>query len=772
MDFLKRKYGTQLTLNSARIYRIILFIFLEMGYSYVSFSQIALEIGDYRTISSGDFDNPAIWERWDGLAWLPAATKPEIGNNVFFQQGNEIRIRANESVNNLYLFSAASPGRLLNLQTFELRVNGALRAFRLELGQFTINNVSNATTDWIYPQTGSIVFIGNSRNVVDRSSWSANTLNSRFQVRFRANPGQSLTVNSGFKANAFIIESGTVVQTLNTDGIPACSTFSYNVQAMFNGTGPYGDFIIEPGATFISQCPGPPQEQIIRRTNTIPAALFHLKPGANLVLLGNNPQMDVAEFRFEGNTYYRSNAGTQRLISTTFASSGNPKTYHNLFFENTAVKLLPDSVFLTGDIGRLTGPAPSDGPTLLRFQGMGEQQIVNWELDLSQIHVNKPSGRIVTFNDLRSLGNWIMESGQIDFNGYDLYVNTDGAGVFRYLGGTWRNIHRLFYNNFPSILTNENAHFPFEDIYQGGVRRLRLSGTSPGGDFQVRYIEIPGSNWEPDFDDTDGTPILYQLNSYFEIEGLSAGSDPIEMELAAENLIVDAVDDLRIVSNGIPAPGLHLPGVDADTLWARRNLTYDELNNQTFTIGSYRYLSILPINFINHKAIWKSGEVNISWKIAASEEQGVFEIEKAIDQVEHFKSVAKLPSEKDILVHHFLYSWEKPKGRIFFRIKFTNLEGKSVYSRVFRLEGLNEFSPKASIYPNPVKTEQLHLTLPNYFDPASSTIQIYDSNGILINICGYEDFNNNFNGDSLQTGMYLIHAYDGKHLEVLKLIKN
>ena len=771
---MKRKYGMQLTLNSARIYRIILFIFLELGYSYVSFSQIALEIGDYRTISSGDFDNPAIWERWDGSAWLPAATKPEIGNNVFVNFGNEIRLTSNETVKNVYLNAEGTTGRKINLQSFELIIYGSLRLMQRNGLDFELVGSSTAITltDWIYPISGKIVFRGTSRTVLDRSSWSAQTTRSKFTVIFNPDPGQTLTVNSPIKATEFIVRSGTVIQTLNTEGVPACSTFSFNDQAEFNGTGPYGDFIIEPGATFVSQCPGPPQEQIIRRTNTIPAALFHLKPGANLVLLGNNPQMDVAEFRFEGNTYYRSNAGTQHLVSTTFASSGNPKTYHNLLFENAAVKLLPDSVFLTGDIGRLTGPTPRDGPSMLRFQGTAEQQIVNWELELSQIHVAKPSGRIVTFNDLRSLGNWIMESGQIDFNGYDLYVNTDGIGSFQYTGGTWRNIHRFFYTNFPTVLTKENAHFPFEDVYQGGVRRLRLSGTSPGGDFQVRYIEIPGSNWEPDFDDTDGTPILYQLNSYFEIEGLSAGSNTIEMELAADNLIVDAVDDLRIVSNGTPAPGLHLPGVDADTLWARRSLTYDQLNNRTFTIGSYRYLSILPINFINQKAIWKSGEVNITWEVAANDEQGIYEIEKSIDQVANFKSIVKLPAETNKLSNHYLYAWKEPTGRTFFRIKFTNLEGKRIYSRIFRLEGVSEYSSKASIYPNPVKTEQLHLSLPNYFDPASSTIQIYDSKGTLIDELSLEKFNLSFKGHSLQAGMYLIHAFDGKHFEVLKLIKN
>jgi hypothetical protein len=79
--------------------------------------------------------------------------------------------------------------------------------------------------------------------------------------------------------------------------------------------------------------------------------------------------MDVAEFRFEGNVYYRSNSGNQRLVRTTFANSGNPKTYNNILFENASNKLLTDSLFLNGDFARLTGGNIIEAPTFLRFQG-------------------------------------------------------------------------------------------------------------------------------------------------------------------------------------------------------------------------------------------------------------------------------------------------------------------------------------------------------------------------------------------------------------------
>jgi hypothetical protein len=198
-----------------------------------------LETSDYRTISSGDFQNPAIWETWNGNAWNPALLKPDRNNNIFIDRGNEVRLIQDEEVKHVYLFSAAAAGRKLNLQNFELRIYGALRGLnKTTEGIYILNSVTNATADWIYPQNGKIVLKGNSRTVVDRGSWSANTTNSRFTVVFDPEPGQNLVVNSAFKASRFVIQSGTVTQTVNTDGAPACSTFSFNSQAIFNGSNP------------------------------------------------------------------------------------------------------------------------------------------------------------------------------------------------------------------------------------------------------------------------------------------------------------------------------------------------------------------------------------------------------------------------------------------------------------------------------------------------------------------------------------------------------
>ncbi|MCL6259225.1 T9SS type A sorting domain-containing protein [Aquiflexum sp. TKW24L] len=737
--------------------------------------QIVHELNDYKSIASGDYNNPAVWEIWDGIVWVAASVKPERTNNIFIDQGHEMRLIGNEEAKNVYLYSATGTSRKLNLQSFELLVYGALRAIGPLGPDFIINGSASLLTDWIYPVSGKIVFKGTSRTVVDRASWSAQNRNSKFTVVFNPEPGEMLTVNSAFKANIFIIQTGTVFQTVNTVGIPACSTFSFNDQVIFNGTGPYGNLIIEPGATLISECFNS-NGQIIRRTDGIPAALFHLKPGANFVLLANDPTMDVAEFRFEGNVYYRSNSGNQRLVRTTFATSGNPKTYNNILFENASNKLLTDSLFLNGDFARLTGGNIVEAPTFLRFQGTGIQQVFGFDIDLRQLEVNKPLGSLVFSSDVRAKTNFIMKNGQVDFTGFDLYVNTAGGGTLSYEGGKWINLNQLIYNQIPATLTAANATFPFEDLYQGGIRKVQLLGNSPGGNISVRFIEIPGSNNDPMYDDLDGTPILYQLNSYFEFSGMSPSTSPIEMRISAENLVVDDVDDLRITGNGSAASGTHLPGLDPTLLWARRELEYGQINGNNFTVGSFRLLSVLPVTWLDVSAKWNRENIEILWSTAKELDNQKFLVHRSLDGIDNFEIIAEVASKGNsdqIQEYRFSYS-EKLRGSdAYFQIEQRDIAGKNSFSEVFKLKGNPKMDTpqKASIWPNPYENGAIHVELPQDINPDQISISVSDMKGQSFFIGKNPGLRLEEFLGKLRPGVYLIElsSEDGKW--VLKLLK-
>jgi hypothetical protein len=766
---------TTSALIQPRIYWII--VLYWSWFLYISsscFGQIPLQANDYRTISSGNYELPTIWETWTGSSWVPALTKPNATNNIFIDAGHEVRLTANEAANNVYLFSAASPGRKLNLQSFDLNIFGALRAMNKIDDIYVLNNVTNALIDWIYPETGQMVFRGTSRVVVDRASWSANTTNSRYTVVFDPDPGETLIVNSGFKANTFIIRSGTVQQTVNTVGIPACSTFSFNNQAIFNGSGPYGSLIVESGATLISDCQFP-LSQILRRSETIPAALFHLQEGGRLILTANQPTVDAALFLLDGEVVYRSNFGTQSLMRTTFTSSGNVKSYTHLTFENSANKLLIDSLFLSGDLSVHSGPQPQDGPTFFRFQGGNDQYLTGLLFDYSQAEIVKTGGTLFTQQDMRIRNNMYMRSGNIDFNEYRLFLNTSGAGIYQYQAGSWTNLSRLIYNQLPSILGATNATFPFWDSYQGGTRSLQLLGSSPGGIMEIEFTEIPGANWDPGFSDIDGTPILYQLRSHFTIYTTLTSTDSIEMRISAVNLIVADVDDLRIVADGEAAPGSHLNGIDPSLLWSRRSLAFSDLPNNTFTVGSFRVLSILPVQWIGTEVKRNGDYVSVSWQTASEKDNAYFLIQKSIGNINRFLTIGTVLARGDSeIIQSYTFNYEEKEKRlpVYYRIQQVDHNGTTSLSSVFRLAAIQDGNqPKIKFFPNPYERGPFHLQLPKGMSAEEFDILLYDSQGNLL-----EQSKGNPDLiirqlEQLKPGLYILVLISSKHTEYIRVLK-
>ena len=187
--------------------------------------------------------------------------------------------------------------------------------------------------------------------------------------------------------------------------------------------------------------------------------------------------------------------------------------------------------------------------------------------------------------------------GILDFQGHDLALNTSSLGTFNYQAGSWHKLGRFSYFGLPNILTPTSGTFPFEDLGNGGFRGLQILGPTPaGGNLSIDFIEQRGANHDANFQDVDGTEILYQLYSHFKVSANpNLGQEELELRISADNLLLDQVGDLRVVSRGKAAPGLPMPGVLAGYPWAKRKLKWSELFDTEFTIGSYREATVLPL---------------------------------------------------------------------------------------------------------------------------------------------------------------------------------
>jgi hypothetical protein len=716
------------------VYRLASVFFVFLAVSLSSYAQINLTPQTYKSNlpenGVGDWNDLATWLVWNGNDWEAPLAVPNRNSDVFLLKDNEVKLTGTEEVYHLYLYSASEPGRKLNLQTYELHVYGALRCFETDEDDFVIRQTTSALTDWIYPETGSIVFKGASRTVVDRDSWSGNNGNSRFNVVFDPDPGAELTVNSVFKSNGFLIKSGTVIQTVNFAGIPATSTFSFNTNNTF-GTEDYGSLKVAAGATLITEgneAFGP----IISRSSSKPASSLILEEGAKLVFLGEQPLIEAADVKLEGSVYYVSESTAQEFASSTLPGSQMVRRYHHVFFEGSAEKNLPDTLVITGDIQRFSGGAIGTQTTSLIVTGNGDQIMNIPELTLENLLLDKPSGTFHVMQDLEVRKHFVQSAGDIDFHGRSFTINGDGDGGYLYSSGAWSALAFFHYQNLPLNLHDGNSSFPFFDRELMAQMTMVLQGTltQPGQHLMIKYREIPGVNWNAGFDDNDGTPVLYHLHSYFDVSGTTTDTDLIEVRVFSDDMIIDHESDLRMVADGQAAVGTHL---DASwiggNLWTRRSLEFHELSNTTLSIGSTGELTILPIEWTKFEATETAGGTLLSWATKRHEE-ATFIIFRSTEPESFFVALTTISAHPSTPGFQFLDTYAG-EGPVYYQVKVLQ-HGKVVSeSPVIRWVPKTALTP-LSVLPNPYQSGNLNIRLGDAFSQEENVLfQIIDSQGKL-----------------------------------------
>lgn len=708
-----------LALLYGRIYRLLSAI---MFLCLFHFCLLAQEANSYRTIASGSFTNLSIWEIYDGMTWGPVSAKPGIGNDIYIDQTHLLTLTQNEVVKSVFINAETGAGQKLNLNGYNLDVYGSLQAFD-GAAPGTPSGTWNSQ-NWIGNSTSStITFRGNSRIILPLSAWSGFSTNSRYSVVFAPNPGAELIVEEPFKAVSFRIISGTVRQKLDTSVIPNfCPTFSFNNETAIYGAGAFGSFTIENGARLISEC----SSDILFRSTTLSALLFDLQDGAELILEGNNPRMEVVNFQLAGKVIFRNGSNSKTFLRSTYTGAGTITSIHDLELQGNHNLTLPATLSFTGDIIR-SGPGNFlASSSHLTATGSENQSIP--ALSLQDFTLNKSSGELNVDGNLQILRNLNLQDGSLDLAGNQLTINSSGGGGIHYLSGSWKNLSLLTYQNIPTTLNASNATFPFEDMGNGGMRKVQLLGNTAGGDLSIQFTEFVGAEYNSNFSDNDATPILYRLFSYFEFSGFNPSSNSLQLRISAHQLIVDDVDDLRIVGPGYAAPGTHVPGMeDGDDLWAIRELTFNDLSGNLFTVGSYRTLSILPLLLLDFRAHWQKQNALISFEFAA-ETSGQVELLRSSGNLESWQTIAQMTID-NIRKSHFIDESVQPGAPTYYQLKLTTADGKTDSSRVIRLDGRTEVSTHFQLYPNPYHSGKIQIKYPTSQEFDQVTFQIIHPNG-------------------------------------------
>ena len=747
---------------SCRIYVLFLAVVLICAFPKSTFSQ---EINSFKTAQSGDFDQLSTWLQWNGVNWVAASFLPDRNYDIYIDQTHTLRLVGNVEAKNVFINAETGAGQKLNLNGNNLDVYGMLQAFSGP-APGTPDNTWNSQ-NWIGNSGAStITFRGVSRTVVEKTSWSANTTQSRYQVIFDPGPGEILTISSPFKALSFTVRSGTVLQRLDTSVTPnSCFTLSFNNETIFNGTDPFGDLIIENGAIFTSEC----NQNISFRSATRSALNFDLQNGGTLILEGSNPKIEAANFQLNGKIIHRGGSAPKNFLGSTFGDAATVNTIWDLELQDSQNLAFPPSLTVFGSLTQSGSGSLLLNSTSLTFAGSSRQEIQGFSLSVQDFTLSKTGNALFPQADMTVLRNLTLTQGTIDFEGFDLEVNTSLSGGYTYTGGRWRNLGKLTVNGLPASLNAANASFPYQDVENGGLRTLQILGNSPGGRLSIQFFEFEGANHDPNFSDLDGTPILYQLYSFFQISDFSPSTELIEFRISADSLIVDDVDDLRIVGTGIAAPGVHLPGQNPG-LWARRSLSWNDLTNQNLTIGSYRELTILPISWRLFEVLPGSIGNQLTWEIG-SPKAGSFHVFRSSDANLTWEKIGEVKNESQSdLSFSFLDSTSIRYKDNYYQILFESEHSEKSRSPVRRVGARSDLPKEFNIWPNPYESGPLYISLPENVQESVWVI-IYNPIGQLVDQFEATDV---ISGDvisKLPKGVYILQWVNAEHRFSTRFLK-
>ncbi|MRR08606.1 T9SS type A sorting domain-containing protein [bacterium] len=229
------------------------------------------EVGDYRSIASGNWRTTTTWEMWDGGAWVTPTQAPKMGNNVLIRSGYAITFaNSPDTCKNLVveaggvLYNNNTSNRYLNVYGDSVRNDGT---------------IGGATDGFPFQCNHSVAFTGNGTYQVSRLragvpgititfdrnfelhyAGAALYSNNNANVTFDVNPNDTLTFSGTayFSLSTSSSAPSAVGGTFNIDfggavALPAGSNFNMSVRSGQSSLLQVdGDLVL--GDTLIADC--------------------------------------------------------------------------------------------------------------------------------------------------------------------------------------------------------------------------------------------------------------------------------------------------------------------------------------------------------------------------------------------------------------------------------------------------------------------------------------------------------------------------------------
>lgn len=133
-----------------------------------------------------------------------------------------------------------------------------------------------------------------------------------------------------------------------------------------------------------------------------------------------------------------------------------------------------------------------------------------------------------------------------------------------------------------------------------------------------------------------------------------------------------------------------------------------------FTLASLNpVLNPLPVTWLNFTGRYNNGTIDLNWTTSMEKDNDIFTIERS-ETGHQFTTLGIVNGKGNASINnYYLFQDNSPvEGDNYYRIKQTDFDGKSTYSKTIRVTAANTASAGLKLYPNPIVIGQ-QLTLEN-----------------------------------------------------------
>ncbi len=182
-------------------------------------------------------------------------------------------------------------------------------------------------------------------------------------------------------------------------------------------------------------------------------------------------------------------------------------------------------------------------------------------------------------------------------------------------------------------------------------------------------------------------------------------------------------------------------------------------------MGAYKSCySILPLRLLNFEGKRSNGINNLVWKTANESNLTNYEVQRSTNAQE-FATIATVKANNGLVQSYTYDDKIEFTGKLYYRIKINENDGKVSYSKIVTLTDNNQ-SSIINVYPNPARNI---ITIKMTDDRLQNTeLVVLNAKGSILLKQKIQSTNQQLNISNLSQGIYFIRFANG---EVQKLIK-